>query len=338
VAITAAPSASAIVPAAVPIPEYALYGLTVAIDAPVAGLREAAPGRATDVRVHMQCAPAWSERAVAADGVIYRAGADDAEAPAVDVAWLEGRPGVRLRYGDGTTFHVSANARDAWATWPPSLTLEDTAVYLLGPVMGYVLRRLGVLSLHASAVVIDGRAVAFSGPPGAGKSTTAAACSARGYPVITDDVLALRQQGDAVMAFPAFDHLRLWPDSARMLVGDETRLPLITPTWDKRAFVAGAFGGGVADAPVPLAAIVLLAPREAGDRAPRMERVHGIEALMPVVAETSANYLLDAAMRAAELPMLSHLLARVPVFRLTPNSDPARLPRLVDVVLASLVA
>lgn len=316
-----------------PIPDYALYGLTVAVDAPMGGLRAAAAGSAPDVRLHLQAAPPWSDRPMAEGGQIYRVDAAEADAPAVDVAWLEGRAGLRMRYADGTTFHVRADAREVWATWAAPLTLEDTAVYFVGPVLGYVLRRLGVLSLHASAVAIDGRAVAFGGDPGAGKSTTAAAFSTHGFAALTDDVLALRDRDGAVLAYPAYDHLRLWPHAARMLAGDEDRLSWLTPTWPKRAFPLAAFGAGLAADPLPLGAIFLLSPREDAATAPRVEPARGVDALLQLVTQTSANYLLDPAMRAAELTMLSRLMAAVPLFRLTPHADPARLPALLDVVL-----
>ena len=51
----------------------------------------------------------------------------------------------------------------------------------LGPVFAFVLRLRGAVTFHASAVRI-GDAVAFLGPQGAGKSTTAAALALRGCP------------------------------------------------------------------------------------------------------------------------------------------------------------
>ena len=44
-----------------------------------------------------------------------------------------------LRYADGTEFVFDRQCTQVWATWPESLTLEDTAIYLLGPVLGILL-------------------------------------------------------------------------------------------------------------------------------------------------------------------------------------------------------
>ena len=315
-----------------------MFGLRVRANAPLRGLTADTSDAAPDVEVHLGEAPPWAGAAPDPDGLIYRAEVGDPDPPVLNVTWLAGRPGIRWSYADGARFYASADAREIWATWPAPLVSDDAQIYLLGPILGYVLRRRGVLSLHASGVVIDGRAAAFCGAPGAGKSTTAAAFSARGFPVLTDDVLALRESDGAVFAYPAYDHLRLWPDSARLIVGDEARLPLLTPTWPKRAFPLDEFGGGLSTRPVPLGWIFLLMPRDDAATSPRVERAGGVDAFLHLVAETSANYLLDREMRSQELSDLSRLMARVPVYRVTPHADPARLPALLDAVLAAVRA
>ena len=77
-------------------------------------------------------------------------------------------------YADGTRFVVDEGGTEVWAWWPEGATLDATATYLLGPVFGWLLRLRGVLALHASVAALDGRAAAFAGPAGMGKSTTAA--------------------------------------------------------------------------------------------------------------------------------------------------------------------
>ena len=98
-------------------------------------------------------------------------------------------------------------------------TVEYMATYLLGPILGYILRLHDIVALHASSVVIDGQAVAMVGGPEAGKSTTAAAMAIRGFPVLADDVTALDPCPQGFMVRPAYPHLRLWPASAESLCG-----------------------------------------------------------------------------------------------------------------------
>jgi len=75
---------------------------------------------------------------------------------------------VRLAYEDGTQFWLDRKRENIWATWPDILPLENAISYLLGPVLGLVLRLRGVICLHASAVAIEDRSVAFVGSAGAG--------------------------------------------------------------------------------------------------------------------------------------------------------------------------
>jgi len=89
----------------------------------------------------------------------------------------------------------------------------------------------------------------------------------------------------------------------------------------------------VARAPAPLGALFLIADRTADDTAPRVEPLRAAAAFVPLVANTAATYLLTPEMRAEEFAALSRLLACTPAFRLVPHTDPARLGRLVELVL-----
>ena len=122
----------------------------------------------------------------------YRAGAaDDATARVEIVDDVRGH--LAFRYGDGSAFDVDHRTRPARirAAIAPGQTLEDLTAYLYGPVLGFALRAWGRLALHASCVRIGDGAVLLAGPPGAGKSTTAAALAMRGLAVVSDDLTAL---------------------------------------------------------------------------------------------------------------------------------------------------
>src|SRR5258708_4473008 len=101
--------------------------------------------------------------------------------PSLRVLRVDGGSFVRLAYADGTQFWLDRKRENVWATWPAQLTLENAASYLLGPVLGVLLRLRGVTCLHASAVSFGDRCVAFVGAAGSGKSTMAAALARRGY-------------------------------------------------------------------------------------------------------------------------------------------------------------
>jgi hypothetical protein len=91
---------------------------------------------------------------------------------------------------------------------------KDLRLFLLGSALGAIYFQRGFFPLHASVVVIQGRAVAFTGDSGAGKSTMAAWLHAQGYPLLCDDVCVIRfdEQGGP-LAYPGFPRLKLWQDA-----------------------------------------------------------------------------------------------------------------------------
>jgi hypothetical protein len=320
---------------------YCLYGLTVQSDCAIPGLVSYRTNRVPDLRVWLDvqsstsCGPGLARRDVWYESPCR----NETGTPTLRVWRLAGGAAFHLRYQDGTEFVLGQGGKDVWASWPDRATLADTATYLLGPVLGFVLRLRGTTCLHASAVAMRDRAVAFLGPAGAGKSTTAAALAQRGHPVLSDDVCALRDEGDAIWVQPGYPHLRLWPDSVSSLFGSPGALPRLTPAdgisawWDKRFLDLDGHGYPFQREPLPLAAIYILGEHATGPGAPSVEPVPAREGLMALVANTYTNYLLDGEMRAREFGLLGRVVAHVPVRRVIPHRDPARLPRLCELVV-----
>jgi hypothetical protein len=237
----------------------------------------------------------------------------------------------RLRYADGCEYHVDAAGTRVACTWPAHFTIEDAATYLLGPVFGLVLRLRGIPSLHASAVAVDGAAVALAGPAGAGKSSTAAALARRGHALVADDVLGLLAGEDGIRVQPAYPHLRLWPDIVPALYGPGAELPPITPNWDKRGVrLDEAFHPD----PLPLGAVYLLGAREDSADAPRLEPMGGMEAVLALVPNVYVGWFPDRAAQARELEVLGRVARTVPISRAVPHADPARLGELCAIIEA----
>lgn len=235
--------------------------------------------------------------------------------PNLRVGLLQDGKCLGFLYGDGTRFVVERSGREVWADWPENYTLEDACTYLLGPVMGFVLRLRGTVCLHASAVAVDHRAVALVGLPGAGKSTTAAAFALCGFPVLSDDVVALANKETQVAVQPGYPRVNLWSDSVRQLFGSEDALPRITPTWDKRYLPLGESGHHFASSPLPLGAIYILDCLDSALTAPVIEELSEKEALLALIANTYVNYLLDRNMRRTEFEVLSRVVSTIPVRR-----------------------
>jgi hypothetical protein len=93
-------------------------------------------------------------------------------------------------------------------------SIEDVPIFVLGTVFGILLHQREQIVLHASAVEVNGQAVAFCGSSGAGKSTLAAALAQQGYRLLTDDVCAITlSPGVAPIVHPDGRQLKLWAEA-----------------------------------------------------------------------------------------------------------------------------
>jgi hypothetical protein len=311
---------------------YTVYGLRLRADVDIPGLLPE-PGTEWDVEVRFTAGPPvdliWQPSARYASRREY----DQGESPWLETHETADGNYVRLTYtGTDIAFVLSQQGTHIWIINPDATHSEARAIpYLLGPVLGFVLRLRGVVSLHASAVVVDGQAVAFMGPVGAGKSTLAALFAAHGCPVITDDVLPLLHRGNAWWVQPGYPRLRLWPPSLKAVNRKPDGLPPVVPGWDKRYLdLDTAFH----PRPLPLARVYILVDwQPAPHLAPRLERAGPQKALFDLMPHTYTNYLLDRVMQAHEFSVLSDLAQSVPVYRVTAPNELDRLPMLRDRIL-----
>lgn len=311
----------------------AIYGLQINLSHRVPGLSFfKLPSSAPDIQVEFGAMPSWLVDEQATRKLWFVRPNDQSGADPRLIVWRLGDY-FHLRYADGTQFVVDNAGTRVWATWPTdTLTLEDTATYLLGPVMGFVLLLRGFISLHACAVAVADRAIAIVGPAGSGKSTTAAAFAERGYPILAEDVVTLKDRGVEFLVQPGYPSIRLWPSSVAALYGTAATLPRLTPTWDKCYLDLTQEKYEFQQQPLPLGAIYLLSERT-DDPAPAVCELAPTERLMSLVANTYATYLMDKTMRAREFSVLKRVVETVPIRKVTPHSDPARIGGLCQTII-----
>ncbi|MBD2577737.1 hypothetical protein [Oscillatoria sp. FACHB-1406] len=323
-------------------PQYLVYGLNLKSKLAVPGLKARVPSKQPipDVCLFWQQPPSFSPPGESDWQNWYVSPNCNADGEPNLKAWRRADGEYFwLRYSDRTEFAIDRLGRHVWALWQEPLTLEDTATYLLGPVLGFVLRLRGTTCLHASAAVVGERAIAFLGPPGAGKSTLAAAFAQRGYKVLTDDVAALDATETGFGLRPGYSYIRLWSDSAIALFGRADALPRLVPThptWDKRYLDLNHQRDSFQAASVPLARIYFLARRENSPQRPQIEKIAPQAAMMAAIANTYTPYLLDKPMRAAEFKVLSELIRAISPHQILPHADPTQLNRLVDRILQDI--
>jgi len=288
-----------------------------------------------DVLITLGSLPDWSRSVPRSDWRNLYEGVDrDAsDRPALTIFAFDDSPARRLEFIDGATFVVDATGATIWADWTSPLSVDDVAVYLLGPVLGFALRSRGTICLHASAFITAGMAVALVGPGGAGKSTTVAALALRGAPVLSDDIVTLQpDQGDFLVQ-PAYPHVKLWPESGAMLFGATDALPELAAGWPKQRLDLPSRNLHYAAAPAPLGAIYLLDPGSASPDAPVISALGPSDALLSLVTHSYAGGTLDRAARGREFALLSRVVRSVPVRRAQPCAGLACLDALCTMLL-----
>jgi hypothetical protein len=310
---------------------YTAYGLTILATQPIPELIAVEGTADPDITISVGERPDVRDAYLPVSGAAAPvAGADERHVYRLSPSGM-----VAFRYSDGTEFFLSPGGDHIWTTWVSPYTVADMATYLLGPVLGYALRLRGTVALHASAVAVEGRAIALVGGAGAGKSTTAACFALKGYSILADDVSAIDNEGDGFHVRPAYPHLRLWPASVTTLLGGADALRPITPNWDKRDFPLQEHQA-FRTSPLPLAAVYIFGDRSNEDRAPYVEPISPREGFINLVGNTYGNTLLDPVMRAHEFDVLTRMTNEVPVRRVVPHDSHQLIGKLCDTILDDL--
>jgi hypothetical protein len=315
-----------------PPPAVSAYGLGIRVNRAIAALQNLPAPSQVDVEVSVDGMPPWLPDMSGQPPSYVSPYSDDLGRPGVQM-WRVGGY-ARLLFVDGAEFLVDRSGGHVWAACPETSTLDDTASYLLGPIMGFVLRLRGVICLHASAVSIGGFAVAFIGPSGAGKSTTAAALAWRGSPVLSDEIVPLSVGDESCLAQPAYPRLRLWPASLDVLLQAGSLPSHLAPTTRHRRHHLDLTANGYRfqREPLPLAAVYLLTGRPADRGAPHVEAVPVAAGFRALLANTYATSLLDRDQRAQEFHDLGRVATSIPVRRVYRHLEPAHLSGFCDLI------
>ncbi len=96
-----------------------------------------------------------------------------------------------VQSGKNIVYQKLGNSRD-----------DDVRVFLLGSCLGAILIQRGFLVLHGCTVKIGQGCVVCVGHSTVGKSTLAAAFMRKGYSLMSDDVCAINENGEAIPSIP----------------------------------------------------------------------------------------------------------------------------------------
>lgn len=189
--------------------------------------------------------------------------------------------------------------------------------YLLSLAIGVLLLQREVISMHGSAVVVDGYGVIFTGVRGAGKSTLAAAFRERGYSMLTDDVAALTFDDDGVgWVQPACPRQSLQRDSAEavgMVVTPEAGVGIESRDNEEKFVLT--VDKGFCQAPVPLGAVYELQTGKLSDVV--INRLAGTEKLEALMKNSWARFIDRLGLQKAHFEQCLNVARKIPVSRLT---------------------
>ncbi|MFM8469212.1 MAG: hypothetical protein ACKODH_04475 [Limisphaerales bacterium] len=297
------------------IPRYALYGLSLATDLPLK-------------------APAV-QSSTPSDLTILRGADLPAEHPAP-----AGEVWAAADFGNGVAVRLTQTAA-GWSLLYPntaevcfSTDLSQASIHaasgkagllpllLASSVPTWWLNLRGESVLHASAVARDGRALAFIGASGMGKSTLATLLCADGAALITDDALRLEPAPEGYRCHFGPGELRLRPGAASL--AGHFASDCATVSADGRTTLRPA----TREKELPrLAALVVPQPsREA--TALRCERQSLVQAGFLLNSYTRAiGWRVEGPLR-RQFAFLSELARRVPVVKLTVPWGPPFAPEL----------
>lgn len=312
---------------------YRVYGLNLASDRSLDRLR---PGTGSP------------------DLTLFSVGAGSTALPpdTVDPAYVspyrnaEGDTILRLYRRDADDLLRFTDVAD-FAVGPSTITCEPldprhdhrVDIYLLGTVLAFCLERSGVPALHASAVSLEGRAVAFLSDTGAGKSALASAFMCAGDPLLTDDILAIDRRDDRYMGRPGYAQVRLWPDQARHVLGHYEDLERVEPDGEKRVVGVGPDGFGAFDdcaRPISCAYIPERQPEGLASEV-TIASAGPAEAVMALIRNSfTARIIHTLGWAPARLRYFSDFVRAVPVRRLIYPSGFEHLPRVRDAVCQDL--
>jgi hypothetical protein len=193
-------------------------------------------------------------------------------------------------------------------------------LYLTGNIFAFLLLQRGCFVMHASAACVDGKAAAFLGMPGAGKSSLVAALHQNGHTILVDDVSAVDLNAKPVSIIPAFPQIKLDIDAAKSLGIDlETLIPLGEDE-EKRGF---RFTERFLSTDQPLSKIYILS-----DQADQVfQRLNSQEAIVELIRNSYPTRFAQAG-GASHFLQCVELVKKVPVFRLRRPSTFEGLPEL----------
>jgi hypothetical protein len=243
---------------------------------------------------------------------------------------------VYLRWGKLFEFLVSADGHRIECHRLMSGSFESLSTYLLGQVLSFAFVTQGLEPLHATVVVAGSTGIGLLGASGDGKSTLAAAFLRAGYPILTDDLLVLRQSSSGYQAYPGPPRIKLFPETAKMLLGDTMSGVLMNDASPKMIFPLKQ--SQYHPFPASLAALYVLSRRKSASEGcrVRIRNLSGRHAYLALSRHCFNRRIQDRERLRRQFLAASELAARIPIRLISYPGSIAALPAVREAVLADI--
>ncbi|MGD9922355.1 MAG: hypothetical protein AB7V13_13055 [Pseudorhodoplanes sp.] len=238
--------------------------------------------------------------------------------------------GFLLRFPGFADFCVSYDGQKVNCVPTPGTSQATTEHLYLNQVLPLALSRCGKLVFHASAVEVQGGAIAFPAPAGRGKSTLCAAFAISGHRFLTDDGLLLEPNQTRFDIIPSHASIRLWQDSQEHLFANLPEQILPTGYSSKARFLAGGQLDHC-DQARPLLATFFLGDGRAAEIT--LRRLSEAETFIEWTKHSFLLDIQDEAEIGAHFHKVADLSAQIPCYHLNYPRDYQVLPEVLSSLL-----
>ena len=218
-----------------------------------------------------------------------------------------------LRIGAVADFEVRSGQQIS--VWPAiGAAQKDIEIFLSGPVWATLCHQRGLLPLHASAILANGRITAFAGRSGTGKSTAAAVMGSLDYELFTDDILTVNfDQNSVPGAWPYLRRLKLQGDSIIQLA--LTAAEPVSERLDKNKYFVHP--RSVADDKWTRLERLYLLEIETTNSRNSIDRIVGAEAVRALIEQTyHFDFIVGSKRFNEHLTFCTQLASRIAIYRL----------------------
>lgn len=154
-------------------------------------------------------------------------------------------------------------------------TLLDVKQFLLGSCLGMIMLQRDMIAIHGGTIAMNGKGLLITGNRGAGKSTLTSALRLKGYPLVADDVSAMK----SLMVQPAYPQQKVCEDMMNYLgyhpaqykhINLDQKIKYLIPTGNQFSYD-----------PVPLQGVIELVSDETLEHI-EVEELKGSDKLMTI--------------------------------------------------------